>query len=669
MSNDIPNNGASAGGAPAAGPSPQGASPEPSRKGPRRRKPLLIALAALALAAAAAVAVWAALGVPAAPSASSADSVVLKDNVVIYDESDPAFEILAADEDSVTVSSADALPEGSVLAVGVTEATPYGLLRTVGAAEPVEGGWRIPTAQAALTDAIESCDVHYTVSMTEAGEYETRDAKTGETVMVAPAWAGEELDNLIDYDGKWYKVQAGNEVDLKLRIEQGKVVFIFEDHVYAKAEVDWSKELEVEAHEAGASKGDEDEIELFSKNLKPFTVNVGGLPLVFKNEFTATFSGSGGVSADLFRAGAVLDKTFGFKYTSDDGFIGIQTDESQSPGLEIEPNGPALSAEGDADIEFALTSLLYDVCGIRGSAAVETEFGVKAELVEASSDDEPGVFQIPGTQLGAKGTFDAQSKVPLKLDLYAHLPFNIFDGKKNEMEGSINLFDTDDAIMLFDVHLPEKDAGGEGVGGGGGGTIGDDEEAGGSQAVELTQTYTTAWQDVNAITFPAFTFSYPSGWSVVEEDVSQASERVVLENADGARIVFSHLPKNPGGLGRFMNRYDIAPIAGSSFVAEPIQATDYSGLGDFMVARLMCTGSLFMDEDSDYQPVEDARPMYAVLPASWTGEADGLMGTPDVQFGFEYGDLIAFWGGTSESGDTDRETAEIIATLSSFRVA
>lgn len=663
MSNDIPNNGAPAGGAPAPGPS------GPSGKGPRRGRPLLIALAGLALAALVAVVAWAALGVPAGPSASSADSVVLKDNVVIYDESDPAFEILAADEDSVTVSSADALPEGSVLAVGVTEATPYGLLRIVGAAEPVEGGFRIPTAQAALTDAIESCDVHYTVSMTEAGEYETRDEKTGETVMVTPAWAGDELDNLIDYDGKWYTVKAGNEVDLKLRIDHGRVVSIFEDHIYAKVEVDWSKEQEIEATKDG-----EDEIEFFSKNLKPFTVNVGGIPLVFKNEITATFSGSGGASADLFRAGAVLDKTFGFKYTSEDGFIGIHTDESQSPGIEIEPNGPALSAEGEADIELALTSLLYDVCGIRGSAAVETEFGAKVELIESSSSDEAGVFQIPSTQLGAKGTFDAESKVPLKLDLYAHLPFNIFDGKKNEMEGSINLFDTDDAIMLFDVHLPEKAAGGEGVGGGGGGggggTLGGDDASGeASRVVELTQTYTTKWQDVNAITYPAYTFSYPEGWTVVEEDVSQDMERVVLENADGARIVFGHLPVNPGGLGRFMGRYDIVPIAPSAFIPEPIQATDYSHLGEFMVAQAVCTGSLFMDEDVDYQPIEDARPMYAVLPTSWTGTVEGLRGTPEVQFGFEYGALIAFWGGTSEGGDTERETAEIIATLSTFRVA
>ncbi len=665
MSNDTSNNGTSAGGAPAAGPSTQPAPSGPSGKGPRRRRPLLIALAGLALAAVVAVAVWAALSVPAGPSASSADTVVLKDNVVIYDESDPAFEILAVDDGSVTVSSADALPEGSVLAVGVTEATPYGLLRTAGAAEPVEGGFRIPTTQAALTDAIESCDVHYTVSMTEAGQYETRDAKTGETVMVAPAWAGEELDNIIDHDGKWYKVQAGNEVDLKLRIDQGKVAMLFEDHIYGKVEVDWSKEAEIEATKDG-----EDEIEFFTKNLKPFTVNVGGFPLVFRNELSGTFSGSGGASADLLRAGLVVDKTFGYKYTSEDGFTGIHTDESQSPGIEIKPNGPALSAKGEADVEVAMTSLLYDICGIRGSVAVETEFATKVEFVEASPDDEAGVFQIPGTQLGAKGTFDAESKVPLKLDLYAHLPFNIFDGKKNEMEGSINLFDTDDAITLFDIHLPEKAAGGEGVGGGGGGTLGgDDASAETSRVVELNQTYTTKWQDVNAITFPAFTFAYPEGWTVVEESVDQGMEMVVLENADGARIVFSHLPRNPGGLGRFMSRCDIAPVASASFVPEPIQATDYSGLGEFMVAKVVCTGSLFMDEDVDYQPVEDAQPMYAVLPVSWTGTVEGLRGTPHVQFGFEYGDLISFWGSPSENGDTKRETAEIIATLSSFRVA
>lgn len=651
---DIPSSGASSGAAPHS---------EPPARTPRDRKPLAIGLAALALAVLAAVAVWIALGVPAG-QASSADTVVLKDNVVIYDESDPAFTILAADEDSITVTSADALPEGSVLSAGVTDATPYGLLRIMGPAEPVEGGWRISTTQAALTDAIESCDVHFTVTMTAAGEYETRDAKTGETVMVAPAWAGEELDNLVDRDEGWYSLKAGNEVDLKLRIKDGQVSFTFADHVYAGFEMDWAQERSFESlDEAGNG-----EFEIFSKNLKPFTVPVGPVTLVFANELSGTLSVSGSASADVFRAGASLDKTFGFKYTSADGFIGIHEDDSESPGFEVETNGPALNLAGETEVAFSYTCLLYDLFGIRGSTGVQAEAECKAEIVDtqgAGTDLEAGVFEIPGTQIGAKGTFDAEASVPLKLDLYGHIPINIFDGAQ-ELEGSINLFDTDDTLKIFDIHLPEKGADGSGSGGSGAGGSG---SGGSTQQVSLPNTYVTTWQDVNAITYPAYTFSYPEGWSVVEEMVDQSMERVVLENADGARIVFSHLPMNPGGLGRFMSRYAIEPVAESAFIPEPIQATDFSGLGDFMVAKAVCTGSLYMDEDSSYEPIEGSEPLFAVLPASWTGTVEDLRGTPEVQFGFEYGDLIAFWGCTSETGDTERETAEIIATLSTFRVA
>ncbi|MFR4802034.1 MAG: hypothetical protein ACLT98_00980 [Eggerthellaceae bacterium] len=58
--------------------------------------------------------------------------------------------------------------------------------------------------------------------------------------------------------------------------------------------------------------------------------------------------------------------------------------------------------------------------------------------------------------------------------------------------------------------------------------------------VNLTDSYTTRFSEVNEITYPAFTFQYPgSGWAVVDESVAASGEHVSVENVRngaGSRI-------------------------------------------------------------------------------------------------------------------------------------
>ena len=44
------------------------------------------------------------------------------------------------------------------------------------------------------------------------------------------------------------------------------------------------------------------------------------------------------------------------------------------------------------------------------------------------------------------------------------------------------------------------------------------------KAVDLTQSYTTKFKDVNSVSFPKFTFDYPDNWTVTQEDVTSDRE-------------------------------------------------------------------------------------------------------------------------------------------------
>ena len=56
--------------------------------------------------------------------------------------------------------------------------------------------------------------------------------------------------------------------------------------------------------------------------------------------------------------------------------------------------------------------------------------------------------------------------------------------------------------------------------------------------VELTDTYSTQFATDNSITYPTFSFKYPSSWSLTEELVTASGETVELTSSDGAVIQY-----------------------------------------------------------------------------------------------------------------------------------
>lgn len=184
-------------------------------------------------------------------------------------------------------------------------------------------------------------------------------------------------------------------------------------------------------------------------------------------------------------------------------------------------------------------------------------------------------------------------------------------------------------------------------------------------------TYTTRYGEVNAVSCPDFQFSYPDNWSVTSEEINEGEidERVVLSNDRGVTITymaFSWL----SGAGRIMFKYEVTKAADSQFIPSiPVGTdSDYSNLGNFIVAKIKTVGELSMDADSDYTNVDGAT-YYAVVPESYIGihEAVGMSGLYN-EFSFEYaGQYILIAEPLVGGAFTTTEENEIIAILSSFQ--
>lgn len=94
---------------------------------------------------------------------------------------------------------------------------------------------------------------------------------------------------------------------------------------------------------------------------------------------------------------------------------------------------------------------------------------------------------------------------------------------------------------------------------------------------ELSHTYVTRFGEINAVTYPAFSFNYPDGWSVTKEDVTAISEWVTLSNERGVSIDFINLHQKDigGGSAVLYSELEVSKVADSEFVPGYVQAEDY----------------------------------------------------------------------------------------------
>lgn len=75
--------------------------------------------------------------------------------------------------------------------------------------------------------------------------------------------------------------------------------------------------------------------------------------------------------------------------------------------------------------------------------------------------------------------------------------------------------------------------------------------------------------------------------------------------------------------------------------------TDFSSLGNFIVAKVHIIGELDMKRDSDFTPVDSGTTFYAVVPESYLGTREfvGQAGNVD-EFSFDYNTICIHCRGT-----------------------
>lgn len=186
---------------------------------------------------------------------------------------------------------------------------------------------------------------------------------------------------------------------------------------------------------------------------------------------------------------------------------------------------------------------------------------------------------------------------------------------------------------------------------------------------DLNHTYTTRYEEVNFVTYPSFSFDYPDGWTITSEKVTPSSEEVILTNESGATITywyFGEMRELRGAI-RNINSVDVTKVADADFIPGYVQATDYSNLGKFMVARLQITEECDLLGDGESVKVEDGEVRYALLPETEAGEQEecGIPGLPT--FSFWYGGHISLIANASKGEFTEQEEKEVISILASFR--
>ncbi len=223
---------------------------------------------------------------------------------------------------------------------------------------------------------------------------------------------------------------------------------------------------------------------------------------------------------------------------------------------------------------------------------------------------------------------------------------DLLDGKGKLEWESEPLFSTDDTITLLDAELQSENPA----------------TAVDISGVALTNTATTTWGDVNAITYPAFSVSYPDGWSVVDDAVTPSSEVLTLSDGNGAEVRVGYLAvlvaaNADNGIWAEAG-VTAEEVTASSFVPGWVQVTDLTGLGEFMVAY--CSGA----SDAGV----DMEPGYAVLPRSWNeGEHLCTSDTRTYMPVFDYAGAVFCYGHIPDNV-TDEQRAQIVAILASLRV-
>lgn len=597
------------------------------------------------------------------------DNVKIKDNVnIITTETDIDFQPINITEKSISFTNNPNYEIGDIIVSGIIDSVQNGFIRRVTDVTKSNGIYIYQTEYAVLTDVFEEAHIIKTFAVTDdkvknmdeldngvmtlnlssttndpviqSLAYNNTNLNINKTssVKIKPSENG--LGVVVELDDKMGEslqvkgqVEVSTYFELKIDIEDGEIDFGMTIHT------DTNGELFVGLKEELFDKNDKNnfngeyEKEIISKALPNIQFLIGPVPIVISNDFELSAEISAQLEGQIgTTVGVNAEKVSGFEYNSKTGEI-VEINEKNylSDGIEWKTEAKA-SGELEAGIYAHLVTKLY------GSTGTDLSVGIAGDV---EGELALGVNQKSESTMYGKLSLSVGPKISGKIVVTVPIvDYNLVEAE------------------IFKVTLPafwEKEW--------------EVPNPTPFQTNSTKNTYTTKYGETNAITYPAFSFDYPDNWTITSEEVTPISEVVTLENGSGANVTFLYNSGSieSGGSSVNMVRVDVTKEAPSQFVPGSVQATDYSDLGEFMVAKLKTTGILNMRTDSDYTDV-DGNVSYAVLPVSEQGTREDARKALSGEFSFWYAGTVSFTGTDTEENFTDEEQQEVIAILNSFRV-
>ncbi len=264
------------------------------------------------------------------------DGTVLKRNVVVADRD--AFRIVEASSNHLQVETEEPPEVGDVIVSTRTDAAPEGVLARVISVEmqDYDEYWQIGVEPAALTDAIESCDVHEVAFLSEYGAStfarSTLSDPNAEIVSTAATFH-QWTDN--------YGASGNVRVNVDLVVRGGKV------DLSVTTSIDGSIDL--------FGGGEFDDTLTWDEPIS-FVIYAGGVPIPIQAEVGVRLVRSGQADGCEVWSTYNLDARQGFTYTTDDGVSLVNEDASELAWHHVSPSENSLSSDANttADVSVGL---------------------------------------------------------------------------------------------------------------------------------------------------------------------------------------------------------------------------------------------------------------------------------------------------------------------------
>ncbi|MFC1997563.1 FHA domain-containing protein [Chloroflexota bacterium] len=274
----------------------------------------------------------------------------------------------------------DELGPGDIIVSDASPQAPNGFLRKVENVSQENGQVIIDTSPAALTDAIETGEIHVSQKLTSADIQSSNIIQEGVYKLAAPVALDDELifkfKDIVLYDedgdlNTWHDQLRGNgEISLAPTINFDLVIRRFDlKELLFSIELEAKSKLEVEAGIDLLSF--RKEIEIAHINLKPFTVWVGHVPVVLTPVITVHVGVDGDVSVGIKNA-LVTTHTYtaGLTYLEAQGW-GIIKEHSENTTYE------PVRVNAKSDFKFyvppKILLMIYGTVGPYGSGQIYFE--------------------------------------------------------------------------------------------------------------------------------------------------------------------------------------------------------------------------------------------------------------------------------------------------------